>query len=57
MSFCLFTVVIRLLTLVIYLFMIVSHSRAKSDSVTVGGAIDPAKESLESVLNALEDGK
>uniref|UniRef100_A0A8C1CT66 Euchromatic histone-lysine N-methyltransferase 1a n=1 Tax=Cyprinus carpio carpio TaxID=630221 RepID=A0A8C1CT66_CYPCA len=31
--------------------------RAKVDSVTVGGAIDPAKESLESVLNALEDGK
>uniref|UniRef100_A0A8C1J4U8 Euchromatic histone-lysine N-methyltransferase 1a n=1 Tax=Cyprinus carpio TaxID=7962 RepID=A0A8C1J4U8_CYPCA len=30
---------------------------AKVDSVTVGGAIDPAKESLESVLNALEDGK
>uniref|UniRef100_A0A673LWE1 Histone-lysine N-methyltransferase EHMT1-like n=1 Tax=Sinocyclocheilus rhinocerous TaxID=307959 RepID=A0A673LWE1_9TELE len=30
--------------------------RAKVDSVTVGGAIDPAKESLESVLNALEDG-
>uniref|UniRef100_A0A672TCK0 Histone-lysine N-methyltransferase EHMT1-like n=1 Tax=Sinocyclocheilus grahami TaxID=75366 RepID=A0A672TCK0_SINGR len=31
--------------------------RAKLDSVTVGGVIDPAKESLESVLNALEDGK
>uniref|UniRef100_A0A671S5E5 Histone-lysine N-methyltransferase EHMT1-like n=1 Tax=Sinocyclocheilus anshuiensis TaxID=1608454 RepID=A0A671S5E5_9TELE len=30
--------------------------RAKLDSVTVGGVIDPAKESLESVLNALEDG-
>uniref|UniRef100_A0A672TBZ0 Histone-lysine N-methyltransferase EHMT1-like n=1 Tax=Sinocyclocheilus grahami TaxID=75366 RepID=A0A672TBZ0_SINGR len=30
---------------------------AKLDSVTVGGVIDPAKESLESVLNALEDGK
>ncbi|XP_059404272.1 histone-lysine N-methyltransferase EHMT1-like isoform X1 [Carassius carassius] len=30
---------------------------AKVDSVTVGGAIDPAKESLESILNALEDGK
>uniref|UniRef100_A0A671S7H1 Histone-lysine N-methyltransferase EHMT1-like n=1 Tax=Sinocyclocheilus anshuiensis TaxID=1608454 RepID=A0A671S7H1_9TELE len=29
---------------------------AKLDSVTVGGVIDPAKESLESVLNALEDG-
>lgn len=37
--------------------MIVSHSRAKLDSVTVGGAVDPAKESMESVLNALEDGK
>uniref|UniRef100_A0A8C1MQ29 Euchromatic histone-lysine N-methyltransferase 1a n=1 Tax=Cyprinus carpio TaxID=7962 RepID=A0A8C1MQ29_CYPCA len=31
--------------------------RAKLDSVTAGGVIDPAKESLESVLNALEDGK
>ncbi|KAK7173080.1 hypothetical protein R3I93_003033 [Phoxinus phoxinus] len=31
--------------------------RAKLDSVTVGGAVDPAKESMESVLNALEDGK
>ncbi|XP_051551711.1 histone-lysine N-methyltransferase EHMT1a isoform X2 [Myxocyprinus asiaticus] len=31
--------------------------RGKLDSVTVGCAIDPAKESLESVLNALEDGK
>ncbi|XP_073696004.1 histone-lysine N-methyltransferase EHMT1a isoform X3 [Garra rufa] len=31
--------------------------RAKLDSVTVGGILDPAKESLESVLNALEDGK
>ncbi|KTG38537.1 hypothetical protein cypCar_00003000 [Cyprinus carpio] len=30
--------------------------RAKLDSVTAGGVIDPAKESLESVLNALEDG-
>jgi len=37
--------------------MIVSHSRAKLDSVTVGGAVDPARESMESVLNALEDGK
>ncbi|XDV20890.1 hypothetical protein PO909_026096 [Leuciscus waleckii] len=31
--------------------------RAKLDTVTVGGAVDPAKESMESVLNALEDGK
>ncbi|XP_056113332.1 histone-lysine N-methyltransferase EHMT1a isoform X1 [Rhinichthys klamathensis goyatoka] len=31
--------------------------RAKLDSVTVGGAVDPARESMESVLNALEDGK
>ncbi|XP_067294978.1 histone-lysine N-methyltransferase EHMT1a isoform X3 [Pseudorasbora parva] len=30
---------------------------AKLDSATVGGAVDPAKESMESVLNALEDGK
>ncbi|XP_039515107.1 histone-lysine N-methyltransferase EHMT1a isoform X3 [Pimephales promelas] len=31
--------------------------RAKLESVTVGGAVDPARESMESVLNALEDGK
>ncbi|XP_039515106.1 histone-lysine N-methyltransferase EHMT1a isoform X2 [Pimephales promelas] len=30
---------------------------AKLESVTVGGAVDPARESMESVLNALEDGK
>lgn len=34
-----------------------SHSRAKLDCAAVGGAIGPAKESLETVLNALEDGK
>ncbi len=37
--------------------IIVSYSRAKLDSVAVCGVIDPAKESLENILNALEDGK
>lgn len=37
--------------------MIMSHSRAKLDCAAIGGVIGPAKESLETVLNALEDGK